>query len=128
QDVEAVRKVLKSEVKLTIIPCKNVASGLMTSIYELEHHLKGKGALCDYLCDKFYHDERHGLSERRVIWDIGVVAYLINRDWFEVKEINCPNVNDDTSYEVDTDNHKITMVNYVDANSVYEDLFAKLGD
>ena len=50
QDVQAVKIVFESKVKLTIIPCKNVASNLRTSIYELEHFLKGKSELCDYLC------------------------------------------------------------------------------
>lgn len=35
QDVEAVKIVFKSEVKLTIIPCSPIASNLMVSIYEL---------------------------------------------------------------------------------------------
>ena len=127
QDVDAVRAVFNSKAKLTIIPCKNVASNLMTSIYELEHHLKGKGALCEYLCAKFLNDERHGLTPRRVIWDISAVAYLLNERWFETSEINCPDINVDTSYQVNTDNHKITMVNnIINPNFVYKDLFAKL--
>lgn len=64
---------------------------------------------------------------RRVIWDISVIAYLINDNWFEYREINCPNINDDTSYEINAKNHKITMVNYINAKLVYKDLFAKLG-
>ena len=48
QDVQAVREVYESKVKLTVIPCKNVASNLRTSIYELEHFLKGKNEVCDY--------------------------------------------------------------------------------
>ncbi|MCI8640505.1 MAG: hypothetical protein HFJ59_01320, partial [Clostridia bacterium] len=75
QDVQAVRTVFESKVKLTIIPCKNVASNLRTSIYELEHFLKGKNELCDYLCQRFYNDGVHGIQERRVIWDISVIAY-----------------------------------------------------
>lgn len=128
QDVEAVKTVFESRVKLTIIPAKGVASNLMTSIYELEHYLKGKSKLCDYLCRIFYKDGYHKPHERRVIWDISVIAYLINEFWFESREINCPDINGDTSYEINTQNHKITMVNYINATSVYRDLFAKLGD
>lgn len=126
QDVQAVRKVFESKVKLTIIPCKNVASNLMISIYELEHHIKGKSELCDYLCERFYNDEKHGIQTRRVIWDISVIAYLINEDWFEVSEINCPNINEDTSYELKTTNHKIIFVNYLNSNKIYENMFNKL--
>jgi len=128
QDMEAVRKVFESKVNLTIIPCKNVASNLKTTIYEIEHHLKGKSELGNYLCDRFYNDGKHGLQTRRVIWDISVIAYLINKEWFEIMKINCPNINDDTSYELNTNNHLITMVNYLDSDKIYKDLFEKLGE
>ena len=128
QDVQAVRTVFESKVKLTIIPCKNVASNLRTSIYELEHFLKGKSELCDYLCQRFYNDGVHGIQERRVIWDISVIAYMINKEWFETKEVNCPNINDDTSYELTTDNHKIAVVNYLNVDKIYSNLFSKLGE
>lgn len=128
QDVQAVKDVFKSKVKLTIIPCKNVASNLITSIYELEHFLKGKSDLCDYLCQRFYNDGIHGLKERRIIWDISVIAYMINKDWFETKEISCPEINDDTSYEIINSNHKIIIVNYLNVNEIYRDLFKKLKD
>ena len=128
QDVSAVRIVFDSKVKLTIIPCKNVASNLRTSVYELKHHLKDKSELCNYLIDRFYNDGYHGIQERRVIWDISVIAYMINRDWFTSQNISCPNIKDDTSYELTTNNHKVTMINNIDVNKVYNDLFRKLGD
>lgn len=128
QDVQAVKTVFDSKVKVTIIPCKNVASNLKTSIYEIEHNLKGKNELCNYLCSRFYNDGKHGIQTRRVIWDISVIAYLINKNWFETIEINCPNLNEDTAYELNTNNHKITMVNYLDTDKIFEDLFKKIGD
>ncbi len=128
QDISAVKVVFNSKVKLTIIPCKNVASNLITSIYELNYYLKDKSELCNYLIDRFYDDGYNGIQKRRVIWDISVIAYMINKDWFTSENISCPNINDDTSYELTIDNHKITMVNYIDVNKVYEDLFKKLGE
>ena len=127
-DIEAVRTVFDSKVKLTIVPCKNVASNLVTSIYELEHYLKDKNELCNYLIKRFYNDGYHGLKERRVIWDISVVAYLINKSWFKESEVSCPEIDDDTSYIKTTNRHLITVVNYIDANGIYKDLFRKLGD
>ncbi len=126
QDVLAVKKVFESKVHLTIIPCKNVASNLVTSIFELEYYLKGKSKLCDYLCSEFYDDGKHGKQTRRVIWDISAVAYLINKDWFEVSYINCPNINEDTSYSLNTSNHKIAVVDYLNTEMIYKDLFSKL--
>ena len=128
QDIEAVRTVFESNVKLTIIPCKNVASNLMTSIYEVEHYLKGKSDLCDYLCERFYDDKIHGLQARRVIWDISVIAYMINREWFEIQEISCPNIKDDTSYELSNNRYMIKMVSYIHVKKIYSDLFKKLGE
>lgn len=128
QDIEAVKTIFESKVKLTIIPCKNVASNLRTSIYELEHFLKGKNELCDYLCERFYNDGIHGLKERRVIWDISVIAYMVNKDWFDTIEISCPNINEDTSYEFTENNHKITIVNYLNVDKIYKNLFNKLGE
>lgn len=128
QDIEAVRIVFESKVKLTIIPCKNVASNLKTSIYELEHFLKGKSKLCDYLCQTFYDDGIHGIQERRVIWDIAVIAYMIDKEWFKTNEVSCPNIREDTSYEQTTGRHTITMVQDILVDKVYTDLFHKLAN
>ena len=114
--------------RIAVIPAKSVSSNLTTSIYELEHFLKGKSELCDYLCQKFYNDGYHGIQERRVIWDISVIAYLIEKRWFESKEISCPNIKEDSSYEITENRHKITMVNYLDVDKIYTDLFRKLGE
>ena len=127
QDIDAVRIVFESKVRLTIIPCKNVASNLRTSIYELNYYLKDKNQLCNYLIDRFYNDGYHGIQERRVIWDISVIAYMINKDWFTTKKISCPNIKEDTSYEFTENNHKIKMINYIDVNKVFGDLFNKIG-
>ncbi len=70
----------------------------------------------------------HGIQERRVIWDISVIAYMINKEWFSTEEVSCPNINDDTSYELTTNNHKITIVNYLNVDKIYKDLFKKLGE
>ena len=45
----------------------------------------------------------------------------------EIKiDVSCSNIKDDTSYELTTNNHKITMINHIDVNKVYNDLFKKL--
>lgn len=128
QDIDAVKIVFQSKVKLTIIPCKNVASNLRTSIYELNYYLKDKNELCNYLINRFYNDDYHGIQERRVIWDISVIAYMINKNWFTGKEISCPNIRSDTSYELTNNRHTITMINDIDVDKVYKDLFKKLGE
>lgn len=126
QDIQAIKEIFESKVKLTIIPCKGVASNLKISIYELEHYLKGKSELCNYLCSRFYNDGIHGIQTRRVIWDISVVAYLINKNWFEEKEMDCPEIKKDLSYSFNKNDRKIKFVTYLDSDKIYEDLFNKL--
>ena len=52
---------------------------------------------------------------------------MINKKWFETEEISCPNIKDDTSYELTESNHKIRVVNYLNVDKIYKDLFEKLG-
>ncbi len=128
QDIEAIKIVFESKVKITILPCKNVVSELRIDRNTLKNHLENKSKLCNYLIERFYNDGYHGRQESRVIWDISVVAYMINKDWFEVKEVSCPNIKEDTSYEITNNRHHITFATKLDKNKIYEDLFKKLGE
>ena len=127
QDVEAVKQVFKSQVKLTILPCKDIVSNLRIDINTLKENIGNKSELCDYLIERFYNDGYHGIQESRVIWDIAVIAYMINKNWFETKEVSCPNINDDTSYEITEDKHNVTFVTKLNREKIYKDLFKKLG-
>ena len=128
QDIEAVKLVFDSKVKLTVLPCKNVVSDLRIDINTLKSNLENKSELCDYLIGRFYYDGYHEIEESRVIWDISVIAYMINKNWFEVEKVSCPNINEDTSYERTDNRHNITFVTKLDRNKIYEDLFNKLGE
>ena len=128
QDVEAVKIVFESKVKLTILPCKNIVSELKIDINTIKEKLENKSKLCNYLIERFYNDGYHDVQESRVIWDISVIAYMINKNWFETKQISCPNIRMDTSYEVTNNRHNITFVTKLDRNKIYEDLFNKLGE
>lgn len=127
QDIEAVKIVFNSKVRLTILPCKDVVSKLKIDIDTLKENIGNKSEICDYLIDRFYSDGYHGIQEERTIWDISVIAYMINKNWFRTDIISCPNINEDTSYEITQSNHKITVVNYLDVNNIFIDLFKKLG-
>ena len=53
---------------------------------------------------------------------------MINREWFETNEVSCPNISEDTSYELTTNDHKIIVVNYLNVDKIYKDLFKRLGE
>ena len=127
QDIEAVKIILNSKVKLTIIPTKNVTSKLIVSLEELKKNLS-KNKLNNYLIKRFYNDGYHGIQEKRVIWDIAVVAFLVNKDWFKTTLISCPLVLEDTSYKFTNNKHQITVVENIKEKEIYKDLFRKLGE
>lgn len=128
QDVKAVKTVFNSDVKLTILPCHNVVNNLMIDVNTLKDKLENKSELCNYLMDRFYNDGYHGVQNKRVIWDISVIAYMINKAWFETKDVCCPIIKEDTSYELTNNKRMITFVTKLDKDKIYEDLFKKLGE
>lgn len=128
QDVKAVKTVFNSDVKLTILPCYNVVNNLMINVNTLKDKLENKSELCNYLIDRFYNDGYHGVQNKRVIWDISVIAYMINKNWFETKDVCCPIIKKDTSYEPTNKKRMITFVTKLDKDKIYEDLFKKLGE
>lgn len=128
QDIKAVKLVFNSKVKLTILPCKNVVAKLKININTLKKHIANKSELNDYLIKKFNNDGYHGIQEESIIWDIAVIAFMINKDWFKSAEVSCPQINDDTSYSLTNNLHKIKMITDIDRDEIYKDLFKKLGD
>ena len=53
---------------------------------------------------------------------------MINKNWFETIDVSCPNIKEDTSYEITNNKHKITFVTKLDRDKIYENLFEKLGE
>ncbi len=134
QDVEAVRTVFNSGAEIVVIPCRNVASHLLTTIYELEHYLGGCGEIGRYLCDimlnckkAFENDPLDRVGQSKVIWDISAVAYAIDESWFKCKQISVPEILDDTSYKFTDSDKKITFVMDLNRHKIYQDFFIKMG-
>ena len=51
---------------------------------------------------------------------------MINNKWFNTMEISCPSIKNDNTFILEESNHKIKFVNYLDANSIFENLFETL--
>ena len=133
QDIKAVQTVFHSGVDLVVIPCRNVASNLTTTIYELEHYLNKDTKLNKYLkeifrnCKKSYiKTEKDTIGSSKTLWDLSVIAYEINADWFKSEVISCPNVLDNGSYEQTTNRNEVVFVNDLFRNKIYQDFFIKL--
>ena len=81
QDVAAARVVFGCGTPVVQLPCMGVVSAFYTTKPELEFWLRGKNALCDYLCDHTIEEAESYAKGRvwsRVIWDVTAAAWLLN--------------------------------------------------
>ena len=133
QDIPAVQKVFDSKVELVVIPCRNVASNLSTTIYELQHYLNKDTELNKYLCDifikckkSFMKEPKDEIGSSKTLWDLSAIAYEINADWFKSELISCPIVLDNGLYKETTDRHNVVFINDLYRNKIYQDFFIKM--
>ena len=130
QDVKAVQTVFESKVELVVIPARNVAANLTTTIYELQHYLSKDTELNKYLLEIFKNYNKQNkdneIGSSKTLWDLSAIAYEINVDWFRTEIISCPIVLDNGLYEQTTDRHKVIFVNDLYRDKIYQDFFKKL--
>jgi inosine-uridine nucleoside N-ribohydrolase len=130
QDVAAARIVFGCGAALVQIPCMGVASSFSTSGPELEHWLRGKNELCDYLVD---FTTRQALEDEklptwtRIIWDVTAVAWLLPGDYMEDCLCPSPIPQYDDHYSFDSRRHFIRYVYQIKRDQLFKALFEKLG-
>lgn len=129
QDVAGARVVFGCGVPLVQLPCRGVVSAFTTSGPELEHHLKGKNQLCDYLVDVTGREAkacRGGETWTRAIWDVTAVAWLLDPEFEEDCLVHSPIPEYDNRYAFDYNRHFIKYVYYINRDKLFGDLFEKL--
>jgi inosine-uridine nucleoside N-ribohydrolase len=128
QDIPAARVVFDSGVPLIQIPCLNVASHMLTSLYELEACLGGRNALCDTLIElyKSYHEEHFAWNKE--IWDISAIACLLHPDWVPTVLAHSPVLTDQCTWSVDARRHLIRTATAVNRNAIFKDMMTRLAD
>lgn len=131
QDIAGARVVFGCGVPLVQLPCVGVVDHLTTSRYELEHWLKGKNALCDYLVENTVAEAESYAAGRpwtRVIWDVSAVAWLLDTDCrlMSSRLIPAPIPEYDKRYAADSYGHVIRYVHEIYRDAVFEDLFRTL--
>lgn len=84
QDIAAARVIFNSKAPVIQFPAIGAVDALSTSQYELEHWLKGKNKLCDYLYENTVQEAVKHVPENfpwtRVIWDIIVISWFFNEN------------------------------------------------
>lgn len=133
QDIAAARVVFGCGIPLVQLPCSGVVDRFTTSKYELEHWLKGKNALCDYLCENTVKEADSyaaGKPWTRVIWDVTAIAWLLNEDakFMQDRLIPSPIPEYDKHYAVNENRHFIKYVYKINRDALFEDLFRTLGE
>lgn len=132
-DISAARIVFGCGVPLVQLPCRGVVDNFATSRYELEHWLKGKNPLCDYLCEntiKQAESYAAGKPWTRVIWDVAAVAWLLNGDSKFMSDMLIPSPIPEyrQDYSFDEKRHLIRYVYRINRDALFEDLFKVLSD
>lgn len=132
QDIAGARIVFGCGIPLVQLPCKGVVEYFKTTKEELLRCIKGKNALCDYLCDetiRFAEAYWGGKPWAKAIWDVTAVAWLLNEDdrFMQDQLIPSPIPGYDLSYTGDGDRHLIRYVHTINRDALFADLFRVLG-
>lgn len=133
QDVAAARIVFGCSVPLVQLPCVGVVTHLTTSRYELEHWLKGKNKVSDYLVENTVNEAEtygHGKPWTRTIWDISAVAWLLNDNdrFMSGTLVASPIPEHNLEYTFDINRHQIRYINAINRDAIFEDVFNKLAN
>ena len=128
QDPVASRIVLDCGVPLVRFPCMGVVSHLHTTQPEIAAHVKGRGAIGDYLYQIYndYHPDQFAFSKQ--IWDLAPLAWLVNPEWAQMELVSSPRLTDAITWDLDENRPTISCARYVDRDGIFRDLFAKLED
>ena len=128
QDVAGARVVFGCGVPLVQLPCGGVVSEFRTTGPELEHWLRGKNGLCDYLIDATIQEgQSMGVScWSRVIWDVTAVAWLLEGEFTYDRLEHSPIPEYDGSYRFDDSRHWICYVYAINRDELFEHLFMTL--
>jgi purine nucleosidase len=131
QDLHASRVLYDSGVALVNIPTKNVSEHLRTTVWEIEHYLKGKSPIADYLSSEFvkfanWKPEGPEIAWSKVIWDISAVAWVIEPRWFPTKVVPSPFLTDAMTYRSGTGRHSVRVAIDANRDRVFGDMFRKL--
>jgi len=131
QDVAAARVIFGCDVPLVQLPCMGVVSAVTTTAPELIHWLRGKGPLCDYLCDNTIAEAESyaaGKPWSRVIWDITAIGWLLNdhQHLMYDREERRPIPQYDHHFSFDARRPFYTYVWHINRDAIFEDLFKRL--
>ena len=126
QDIPSAQVVMESGVNFIQIPCRGVCDYLATTIPELEAHLKGKNALCDYLVEIVNGYTSNPFAWSKVIWDVSGIAVLALPKALDMVVIPTHVPTQDGIYSFDDSRHLMIYTRGLNRDMIFADLFKKL--
>lgn len=126
QDILSSQLLFDSGVSLVQIPTEPVTSHLLTNLLELEAHLGNKNDIGDYLIEIFrkYKDDHFAWSKE--IWDISVIAYIVNANWVPTEIRSTPILTSQMTYSVDNTRPLCRVATFIHRNPIFKDMFQKI--
>lgn len=130
QDMIASRVLFDSGVPLVHLGMWPVTSHIATTLPEMEHNLRGKNALADYLVDIYKDYSAHDPSRSKELWDLAATSYLINPEWVPTALVHSPLLTDNKpiTWASAPNRHFIRDAKICWRNLIFNDLFQKIGD
>jgi inosine-uridine nucleoside N-ribohydrolase len=128
QDMAASRVLLDSGVRLVHVPCRNVAEHLRTTKAEIDGYVRGAGPIGDYLADIFTDYRTDHFARSKVLWDMAVVAWLVDEAWVPTAVVHSPLLTDAGTWSHDPTRHLIREALWADRDRIFGDFFGKLRD
>lgn len=131
QDVPAAQVVFENAAHFVQIPCAGVCTEFVTSIPELQYHIGGKNALCDYLLEltaNYNKTHENTAVWSKVIWDVTAVAAIVAPETLDMVQMPRPIVTDNENYAFDMGNLHYVYVRRIRRDALYTDLFKKLAN
>jgi len=128
QDIPAAQVIFDSKITLYQVPCDGVCSQFITTVPECDYYLRGKNALCDYLCDILRKYTKNPYGWSKVIWDVTAIAALTVPEAEEKVIIPKPILTDDCHWSSDNSRDHYVYVRKIKRDPIYADLFKKLSE
>jgi inosine-uridine nucleoside N-ribohydrolase len=126
QDMAASRVLLDSGVPLVHVPCRNVAEHLRTTKAEIDGHVRGASPIGDYLADIFTDFRTDHFARSKVLWDMAVVAWLIDEAWVPTAVVHSPLLTEAGTWSHDPTRHLIREALWADRDKIFGDFFRKI--
>ena len=126
QDIGGAQVLFDRGVPLVLVPCNGVTTHLTSTPAEIARHVAPMGDIGAFLAQRFldYSDDHLGWSKE--IWDMAVIAWLINPDWAPSVVRATPILTDNATWSFDDARPHMRYVRHLYRNPIFRDFFRKL--